>query len=139
MRRYREIVPDPQPAGCFQQEAASLSKILQAVPVLLDLLPLKSLAALLAVNQAHCRQVYDHVRHIAVPDQTHIETLVRGTWPRLLAWHIGDSLTVHSPAGKHSIVCCSLPNASDAAVLVLAKGDWPRLGELQLNGGSISV
>ena len=65
--------------------------------------------------------------------QGHIQTLARGNWPGLVVWHIGD-------LKKYSCVWCySLPNASDAAIALLAKGHWPKLQELQLDGGSISA
>lgn len=86
--------------------------------MLLELMPSESLAALLAVSRQHRRQVHEHVRYITVPDQEHIQTLVRGTWPRLVVWHVGGLRGCIGPWR------CSLPNASDAAVLLLAKGHW---------------
>lgn len=79
----------------------SLFDILHEVPLLLDLMPAKSLAALVAVNQAHRRQVHNHVSRIAIPDQGHIQTLFQGVWPRLRCWQIGDSLQTF-PDGTYS-------------------------------------
>ena len=54
---------------CIQSIVLSLSDVLQEVPLLLDLMPSESLAALLPVSQAHRRQIHGHVKHIAVPNQ----------------------------------------------------------------------
>lgn len=129
---------------CYRGRAGSgvervgmcLFDILHEVPMLLELLPSESLAALLAVSRQYRTQIHEHVRYIAVPDQEHIQTLVRGTWPRLAVWHVG---------GCQGLMACigvwryTLPNASDAAVSLLAKGHWPQLGEMQLDRGSISA
>ena len=79
----------------------SLVDILHEVPLLLDLMPAKSLAALVAVNQAHRQQIHNHVSRIAVPDHEHIQTLFRGVWPRLSFWQIGNNLQTY-PDGTHS-------------------------------------
>ena len=79
----------------------SLVDILHEVPLLLDLLPAKSLAALVAVNQAHRRQVHNHVSRVAIPDHEHVQTLFRGVWPRVKSWQIGDRLQTW-PDGTHS-------------------------------------
>lgn len=79
----------------------SLSDILHEVPLLLDLMPAKSLAALVAVNPALRRQVHHHVRTIAIPDHEHIQTLFRGVWPRLVFWRIAHRLQ-NLPGSTHS-------------------------------------
>ena len=78
----------------------SLADVLHEVS-LLDLMPAKSLAALVAVNQAHRRQVHNHVSQIRIPDHDHIQTLFRGAWPRLQSWQIGGWLQTY-PSGTHS-------------------------------------
>ena len=79
----------------------SLFDVLHEVPLLLELMPAKSLAALVAVNRAHRQQIHNHVTQIAIPDHEHIQTLFRGGWPRLLFWQISDKLQTY-PDGTHS-------------------------------------
>lgn len=121
-------------ASGVERAGVCLFDILHEVPMLLELLPSKSLAALLAVSRQQRTQIYEHVRHITVPDQEHIQTLVRGAWLRLVVWHVGGLM------GCIGVWRYSLPNASDAAVSLLAKGfRRSELGELQLDRGSISA
>ena len=79
----------------------SLFDILHEVPLILDLMPSNSLAALVAVSRAHRRQVHNHVSKIAIPDHDHIQTLFRGVWPRLQFWQMGDRLQLF-PEGTYS-------------------------------------
>ena len=125
-----------QPASSADHADMSLADLMPEVPHLLDVMPSSSLAALLAVSQTHRRQIHEHVRHIAVPDQVHSKTLVTGTWPRLQKWWIGDSL---DSAGTQTATYYSLSNANDAALLLLAKGCLPSVTHLSLSKGSISA
>ena len=129
---------------CSQPVVLSLSDVLHEVPLLLDLIPTDSLAALLAVNQKHRRQIHEYVRHIAVPDQDHVQTLVNGTWPSLVSWYFGRSSImrlypiawaplVYSPPTRYSV-----RNASDAAVSLLVKGHAPEMQHVTLKEGFIS-
>ena len=104
-------------------------------------MPTDSLAALLAVNQKHRRQIHEHVRHIAVPDQEHIQTLVNGTWPSLVTWHLSQSVRLHPYAWAphyYSPTRYSVINTSDAAVSLLIKGYAPDMQHVTLQEGSIS-
>ena len=114
----------------------SLHDVLQEVPLLLDLLPSESLAALLAVSQAHRRQIHGRVRHIAVPHQDHVQALVQGNWPSLISWNLGDRANP-LPAEPWIRTDCSLSNVSDAALPLLVKGI--RMREVMLSGGFISA
>ena len=84
-------------------------------------MPAKSLAALVAVNQAHRRQVHHQVTKIAIPDHEHIQTLFRGTWPRLESWQIGDRLQIF-PQGTHSGYICSRAALLGLEALTLSEG-----------------
>lgn len=126
--------------NCSQPVALSLSDVLHEVPLLLELIPSDSLAALLAVNQTHRRQIHEHVRHIVLPDQEHIQTLVNGSWPSLVSWHLGDSMLLQ----PHTSFCSSPTrysshNASDAAVSLLIKGYAPEMQDVTLSDGSITA
>ena len=110
-----------------------LSDILHEVLLLLGLIPSESLAPLTAVSRKCRREVHEHFRYIAVLHQGHIHTLARGTWPRLLVWHVGY-LKRYSCVWRYT-----LPSTSDAVITLLAKGHWPKLQELQLDRGSISA
>ena len=79
----------------------SLFDVLHEVPLLLDLIPATSLAALVAVSQAHRQQIHDYVTRIAIPDHEHIQTLFTGVWPCLKSWQIGNRLQT-CPRGTHS-------------------------------------
>ena len=102
-----------------QPVVLSLFDVLHEVPYLLDLLPSKSLAALLAVSQEHRRQIHNHVRRICLPGQDHIQTLVQGSWPSLIAWQ-ADFNTWY-------IEDFSMCSMSDASLSLLAKGYMPRV------------
>ena len=99
-----------------------------------------SLAALLAVNQTHCRQIHNHVKYIAVA------TLVK-PWPSLLTWNLGHSGILHPehtmwPPYRPSTTCYSTLQASDETVSLLLKeypGQGCRMQYLMLSGGSISA
>ena len=127
------------PANRIDQGGFSLTDLVHEVPHLLDAMPSQSLAALVAVSRTHRRQVHAHVKHIAVPDRGHVEQLVQGNWPRLLTWQIGARIRVFPAVSSEVIRDYSLPNASDAAVALLAKGHLSKLRNLQLWGGSISA
>ncbi|KAL3140668.1 hypothetical protein ABBQ32_005234 [Trebouxia sp. C0010 RCD-2024] len=103
------------------------------------MMPSQSLAALLAVSRTHRKQVHEHVKHIAVPNREHVEDLVQGNWPRLLTWQIGASMRVFPAVGAEAIRVYSLPNASDAAITLLAKGHLSKLRHLQLWKGFMSA
>lgn len=79
----------------------SLFDVLHEVQLLLELMPAKSLAALVAVNRAHRQQIHNHVTRSAIPDHEHIQTLFRSVWPRLLFWQIGNNLQTYTD-GTHS-------------------------------------
>ena len=81
----------------------SLLDVLHEVPLLLDLMPSSSLAALVAVSQAHRGQIQNYVTRIAIPHHDHLQTLFRGVWPRLESWQIDDRLRSH-PAGTHMLI-----------------------------------
>ena len=115
----------------------SLSDVWHEVPLLRNTLPSESLAALLAVSQAHRSQVHDIVQHIVVSDAAHTQTLVSGTWPSLLTWKLSDSLNIH-PAAIDA-TCCTLRYANDAVLLLLAKRYFHTLRHLSLNSGSITA
>lgn len=102
-----------------QPVVLSLYDVLHEVPYLLDLLPSKSLAALLAVSQKHCSQIHNHVRRICLPGQDHIQTPVHGSWPSLVAWQ-ADFNTWY-------IEDFSMCSMSDASLSLLAKGYMPRV------------
>lgn len=131
--------PYMPPASSIAQGGISLSDLVHEVPHLLDMMPSQSLAALLAVSRTHRKQVHEHVKHIAVPDRKHVDNLVQGNWPRLLTWQIGASVRVFPAIGAEAIREYSLPNASDAAVTLLAKGHLSKLRHLQLWKGFISA
>ena len=103
-----------------------------------------TLAALLAVSQAHRRQIHEHVKHIIVPDFEHLETLIHGTWPSLLCWKIDVSGRFHQDADTWrpcwgGIEVCSLSHASDAAISFLLKGPITSITHVYLSGGFISA
>ena len=70
-------------------------------------MPAESLAALVAVSQAHRSQVHHHVSQIAIPDYEHMQTCFRGGWPCLSSWQIGDKLQPY-PDGTQSGCCTSI-------------------------------
>lgn len=102
--------------------------------MLVKLMPSVSLAAVqqLAVSGQHCVWTREHIRYIAVLDQKHTQMQVA-----LLC-----SVACWGPEGELWCLALHLAQArraSDAAVLLLAKGHWPKVQELQLGRGSISA
>ena len=127
-----------QHAGAGNAEASavcsqcSLFDVMHEVPQLLDMLPSKLLAALLAVDSRHRRQVHDHVRHVTLPGQhkaavdAAVKTFVCGTWTRLARWQIRQN------HGRNALRACvavtvSLPCLSNAESAFFSENATPML------------
>ncbi len=74
-------------SGTAAATESALADLIHAVPRLLEVMSSDMLAALLATNTVHRKQVHDFVTCITVTD-LYVNALIAGSWPRLTKWKL---------------------------------------------------
>ena len=122
-------------AASSSQASATWTDLFQEAPALLELLPSKSLAAVLATSKTHRNQVHTATPFIAVPKSKDIPDLLTGWWPKLRAWTAEELLEPISLADSANVKChlsMTGQNLGTDAICRLSKGIFVQLHELSL-------
>ena len=139
---------------------SALADLIHAVPQLLEVMLPDTLAALLATNTVHRKQVHDFVTCITVTD-LYVNALIAGSWPRLTKWKLNPVQSASEAVDRLIMEPFGLDAATTALFIKgelqelqglnvfgrpckqiipeIVKANWPHLQSLSLSDAGMDV